>query len=113
MHELALTEGILRILEAEAQRQAFSRVRRVWLELGGLSHAEPDAIRFCFDWVMKGTLAEGARLDILRTPGKGWCMPCAAEIALHHRFDPCPLCGGHQVQVIDGDAMQIKELEVT
>ena len=112
MHELALTEGILRILEAEADRQAFTRVRAVWLDLGALSHAEPDAIRFCFDVVMKGTLADGARLDILRSPGKGWCMACAAEVALGRRFDPCPLCGGHQVQVIGGDTMQIKELEV-
>ncbi|MBB4267110.1 hydrogenase maturation nickel metallochaperone HypA [Roseospira visakhapatnamensis] len=112
MHELALTEGILRILEAEAERQAFSHVRTVWLELGALSHAEPEAIRFCFDMVMKGTLAEGARLELLRTPGKGWCMTCATEIAVDRRFDPCPRCGGYQVQVLDGDAMRIKELEV-
>jgi len=112
MHELALTEGIRRVLEAEAERQAFTQVRTVWLELGTLSHAEPEAIRFCFDMVMKGTLAEGARMEIIRTPGKGWCMACSTEIPLAQRFDPCPRCGGHQVQVTDGDAMRIKELEV-
>ena len=30
----------------------------------------PDAIRFCFDICAKGTVLEGARLDIEVTPGE-------------------------------------------
>lgn len=112
MHELALTEGILRILKTEAERQGFDTVRVVWLELGALSHADPEAMRFCFDAVTRGSLAEGARLEILRPPGKGWCMTCAVEIPVARRGDPCPHCGGHQIQVTEGDEMRLKELEV-
>ncbi|KAA5606273.1 hydrogenase maturation nickel metallochaperone HypA [Roseospira marina] len=112
MHELALTESILRIVETEAERQGFSSVRAVWLELGALSHADPDAIRFCFDTVTRGSLAEGARLTIERPPGQGWCMICSVTVPLARRFDPCPHCGGHQVQVTDGDDMRLTELEV-
>jgi len=112
MHELALTESIRRILEGEAERHGFSVVRVVRLELGALSHADPEALRFCFDAVMRGSLAEGARLDIERTPGTGWCMVCAREIAVAQRFDPCPYCGGHQIQVTAGDDMRVMDLEV-
>ncbi len=112
MHEMSLTEGILRILETEAERQRFSTVKTVWLDLGVLSHAEPEAMAFCFDAVMKGTLAEGARLEIIRTPGAGWCMACAREIAVGSRFDPCPACGGFQIQITDGEQMRVRELEV-
>ncbi|MQX35501.1 hydrogenase maturation nickel metallochaperone HypA [Roseospira navarrensis] len=112
MHEMSLTESILRILETEAGRQGFSRVLEVRLEVGALSHADPDALRFCFDAVTRGSLAEGARLDILRLPGTGWCLPCGAEIAVARRFDPCPRCGGHQIQVTAGDELRIKDLEV-
>jgi len=109
---MALTESILRILETEAQRQGFSRVHVVRLEVGALSHADPESLRFCFDAVTRGSLAEGARLDILRPVGKGWCLPCGTEIAVARRFDPCPHCGGHQIQVTEGDDMRIKDLEV-
>ncbi|SDD91489.1 hydrogenase maturation nickel metallochaperone HypA [Rhodospira trueperi] len=112
MHEMALTESIRRLLEAEAERQSFSAVRVVRLELGALSHADPEAMRFCFDAVMRGSLAEGARLEIERTPGTGWCMICAREITVARRFDPCPHCGGHQIQVTAGDEMRLKDLEV-
>jgi len=109
---MALTESILRILETEAERQGFSRVQAVRLEVGALSHADPESLRFCFDAVTRGSLAEGARLDILRPAGKGWCLPCGAEITVARRFDPCPHCGGHQIQVTEGDDMRIKDLEV-
>jgi hydrogenase nickel incorporation protein HypA/HybF len=39
-------------------------------------------------------------------------MQCSRNIDVTARFDPCPLCGGHQVQVTGGDGMRIKELEV-
>ncbi|MBB4286461.1 hydrogenase maturation nickel metallochaperone HypA [Roseospira goensis] len=112
MHEVALTESIRRILEAEAERQGFTRVRTVWLDLGVLSHADPEALRFCFPAVMRGSLAEGARLEIRRPPGRGWCLPCGVEIAVAARGDPCPYCGGYQIQVTAGDDMRLTELEV-
>ena len=34
MHEMALTEGILRLLEEQATTQRFHHVRTVWLEIG-------------------------------------------------------------------------------
>ena len=63
MHELALCQEILAILEAEARRRRFTRVRAVRLEVGAFACASPDAIAFCFDAVMHETLADGATLD--------------------------------------------------
>ncbi|MBF0257172.1 MAG: hydrogenase maturation nickel metallochaperone HypA [Gammaproteobacteria bacterium] len=112
MHELSLCESILQVIETEAQRQGFGRVMRVRLEIGRLSGVEPEAMRFGFDAVSRGTLAEGAGLEIIDLPGRGWCMACARELEVQQRFDPCPHCGGYQVQVSGGDEMRIKDLEV-
>ena len=112
MHEMSLAESVVEILQEEAQRQAFGRVRAVWLEVGGLSHCDPEALAFCFDVVTRGSLAEGARLEILRTPGQGWCLGCSQPVAVARRGDPCPECGSYQIQVTGGDEMKIKELEV-
>ena len=112
MHEVALCEGVLRILQEQAATREFRRVKAVWLELGELSCAEPEAMRFCFEAVTRGTLADSARLEIIRTPGRAWCMACCETVPVAARFDPCPRCGGHQLQVTTGDEMRIKELEV-
>ena len=69
MHELSLAEGVLDLIEETARREGFSRVHGVWLEIGRQSAVEPEAMRFCFDAVVRGTLAEGARLEIDVTDG--------------------------------------------
>jgi len=112
MHELSLCESILQIIEENARAQGYSRVKRVWLEIGELSGVELEAMRFGFDAVIAGTMADGAGLEIIELPGVAWCMQCAKQVAAHRRFDPCPECGGFQLQVTGGDEMRIKELEV-
>ncbi|MES9871327.1 MAG: hydrogenase maturation nickel metallochaperone HypA [Sedimenticola sp.] len=112
MHEMSLCEGILQVLEQNATEQGYSKVKTVWLEIGELSGVEIEAMRFGFDAVMKNTLADGARLEIIPLPGQAWCMQCAKNVHVKQRFDECPDCGSYQLQVTGGDEMRIKELEV-
>lgn len=112
MHEMSLTEGVIAIVEDAAKAQGFRRVKTIVLEIGQLSHASPEAMGFCFEAVSRGTIAEGARLDIERPPGTGWCMDCSRNIEISERYAACPHCGQFRVQVTGGDAMRVKELEV-
>ena len=112
MHEMALTEGILQILQDQAKAQNYKRVKTVWLEIGELSHVDPDAIRFCFEAVTRDTIAAGAVLEIDRLPGTAWCHQCAQTVNISKLADPCPTCDGYQLQVTNGQDMRIRELEV-
>ncbi len=112
MHEMALAEGILQIVEATAQANEAQAVRAVWLELGALSHVELEALRFSFDAVKRGTVADDARLEVVTTPGRAWCMPCGEAVDLARLGDACPLCGSYQLQVTQGEEMRIKEIEI-
>ncbi len=112
MHEMSLNEGVLQVLQDHAKSQGFARVKTVWLEIGELSGVEIEAMRFGFDVVMKGSLADGAKLEIIRVPGHAWCMPCEKSVQVAQLFEACPDCGSYQLQVTSGDQMQIKELEV-
>ncbi len=112
MHEMALCESIVQILEDNAASQGFSRVKTLWLEIGVLSGVEVDAMRFGFEVVSRGTLADAARLEIIEVPGRAWCMQCAHTVKISRRFDACPDCGSYQLQVSGGEEMKIKELEV-
>ena len=112
MHEMSLCEGVLQIIEDEAKKQRFSKVKRVILEVGTLSGVEIPALEFAFDVVMKGSIAETARLEIIELEAQAWCMQCAKNITIKQRYDACPDCGSYQLQVSSGDEMRIKELEV-
>ena len=69
MHEMSLCEGILQILEERAAADGFKEVRTVRLEIGRFAGVEIDALRFGFDVVMKGSVAENATLDVIDVPG--------------------------------------------
>lgn len=112
MHEMALCESIRTTLEDQAKTQDFSSVRIVRLEIGPLAGVEVEALRFGFDVVMRGSLAEGSALEIIETEATAWCMQCAETVEIGHRYDACPTCQSHQLQVLTGDEMRIKELEV-
>ena len=68
MHEMSLAEGVLQLIEDSARQEEFSKVTTVWLEIGQLAGVEVEAMRFCFDAVTRGSLAEGANLEIIRLP---------------------------------------------
>jgi len=112
MHEMSLTESLVELIENERAKQGFTRVRVVRLAIGALGHVEPDAMRFCFDAVARGTIAEGARLDIRMMPGEAWCLDCAKTVIVSERGAACPECGRGRLQVNGGDDLRLTELEV-
>jgi hydrogenase nickel incorporation protein HypA/HybF len=112
MHEMALAESMLELVEQTARGHHAARVKTVWLEIGALSHVAPDALRFCFDAVTRGSIADGAQLDIITTPGVAWCMPCGETVPLARLGDACPRCGSYQLTLTQGDAMRVKEIEI-
>jgi hydrogenase nickel incorporation protein HypA/HybF len=112
MHEMALAESMLEIVEATARRHRAERVLAVRLEIGALAQVEPEALKFCFDAVTRGSLAERARLEIETAPGAAWCLPCGETVALAALGAPCPRCGGYQLAVSQGEAMRLMDIEV-
>ena len=112
MHEMSLCEGILQVLETEAGKQGFKKIKTVWLEIGKLSSVEPQALLFSFDVVTRNSIADGAELKIIDIVGTAWCMQCSEPVTIKKRFDECPQCGSYQLQITGGEEMKIKELEV-
>jgi hydrogenase nickel incorporation protein HypA/HybF len=63
MHERALMADLMREIEAIARSDGASRVTRVAVRLGALSHFTPEHFREHFVDASLGTLAEGAAVD--------------------------------------------------
>lgn len=112
MHEMSLSQSMLEIIQDQAAVNGFRSVKVVRLEIGALSCVEPAALEFCFDSVTRGTIAEGATLDIVSVPGHAWCWDCSRIVDIEHHGNPCPHCSGYQLQMRNGDEMKLRELEV-
>lgn len=112
MHELTLCRNILQIIEEHATRDSFDRVKRVCLDVGILAAIEPEAMYFGFDVASRGTIAEGARLEISTVAAKGHCPACKARVSIDHIEGGCPHCGSRQLCIEGGDEMRIRKLEV-
>ncbi|MCI2397813.1 hydrogenase maturation nickel metallochaperone HypA [Aliiroseovarius subalbicans] len=113
MHEMALAESVVQIVEAAAAREGAGCVKRVRLEIGALSHADANALRFAFDAAAAGGVAKGAELAISRAEGRAWCHDCAKDVAISGLGDPCPDCGGYDLKLTAGDALRVVDMEVT
>jgi len=112
MHEMSLAQGVVEIALDQCRRHQASRVTVVRLEIGSLSHVEPRALEFGFDAASRGTAVEGAALVVERVTGQATCLICVKTFPLDNRYDPCPTCGSHQVVVVAGEEMRVKDLEV-
>jgi len=112
MHEVSLMESLIALVEEQRRKQEFSRVHAIRLHVGALGHVDPDALRFCFDAVARGTIAAGARLEIDLVPGIGLCSECGKSVPLEQRFQACPVCGCTRVHLTEGTELRLTTLEV-
>ena len=112
MHEMSLAESVLQICEDHARRAGAQKVIRVTVEIGDLSHVEPEALAFCFAAVVVNTPLSGAPLEIVRVPGQAWCDDCEKDVRATSLLDACPLCGGFPLRVTAGQEMRVREIEV-
>lgn len=112
MHEMSLALAVRELIEEAAQREGARRVKSVRVEIGDLAGVEREAFAFCFDLAMKEGIADGARLELVATPGQGVCPACGRKTPLAVVYDPCAHCGAYPVTVTGGTEMRVLELEV-
>lgn len=115
MHELPVTESILKIVLTHARKNNVHRVVTIHLQVGRLSDLEDEWMQRYFDYMSKGTPAEGAKLAIERTPIRLECNACSASYAVETAGEissPCPECGRKDARLISGREYYIKNMEV-
>ena len=112
MHEYSLIANLLAKIDAVAREQHATRVVGVAVWIGALAHLSAGHFREHFDSGSRGSVAEGARLEVITAPGSGWCKHCETSVALSEVFGACPQCGALEVRVTGGTQMRVKEIEV-
>ena len=71
MHELAVTEEILRVALEHAERAQATRITDIHLVIGTLSTVVDDSVQFYFDFLSPETIAAGAKLGVVGENNEG------------------------------------------
>jgi hydrogenase nickel incorporation protein HypA/HybF len=113
MHEMGIVQSIIGILQEQADIHKARRITEVRLEFGALTAVMPDAVRFAFDVLSRGTVSEGAKLDIRILPIKMKCLDCGAVKETETYAPLCPECASAAVLVIQGkDEIRIASIQI-
>jgi len=94
-----------------AQASGGTRVHRLRLRVGTMSGVVPDALRFAWDVVCRGTPAEGADLEIDEVPATCWCAQCQVEFAAPDFLGACPHCQTVSAELRRGTEMELASVE--
>lgn len=111
MHELSITEGILKIAVEEGKAHDARKITGINIKMGVMSDLLPECINYYFDIISKGTIAEGAVLNIEKIPLKISCSDCNAVSCIDMRNFRCPGCGSQNIKILHGNEFYIDSLE--
>ncbi|QSR85294.1 hydrogenase maturation nickel metallochaperone HypA [Methylacidimicrobium sp. B4] len=112
MHELALCRSILAILQEQAEQHHYKSVRRIELRVGPRAMVEPEVMAFSFGVASRGTLAEGALLEIRPVPAQAACLDCSYEGKVEKLAQACPRCGSYRLMLEEDIGLRLGEIEV-
>jgi hydrogenase nickel incorporation protein HypA/HybF len=112
MHELSIAQSVLEAVRAEAARRPGARVCKVGLRVGELAGLEPEALRFGFEVLVRGTDLEPLQLEIEHCPQRQRCPQCGNEFNVRDYEVTCPKCGTAGTVCIGGDELEIAYLEI-
>lgn len=112
MHELSVTEEILRIAVEHAGQAGARRITDINLVIGALSSVVDDSVQFYFDFLSPDTLAEGARLHFERIEARLRCRMCGQEFTPRGMDWNCPRCDAVGGEVVAGKEFYVDSIEV-
>ncbi|MBI5824375.1 MAG: hydrogenase maturation nickel metallochaperone HypA [Chloroflexi bacterium] len=112
MHELPVTESLLKIALQHAEKAGAKRITDLHIVIGDLASMVDDSIQFYWDIIAKDTLAEGATLHFRRVRAELQCMTCFEKYHPNRDELICPKCGGVGAKIIAGEELALESIDV-
>jgi hydrogenase nickel incorporation protein HypA/HybF len=109
VHELSLSSAIVNTVVKHAAERSVTVVN---LRVGRLRQVVPATLEFYFEFVARGTVCEGARLEQEVIDARLHCNACALEWEIEIPAFRCPSCGGSDVAIASGDEFEVESIEV-
>jgi hydrogenase nickel incorporation protein HypA/HybF len=110
MHEFSIINNLIKIILDIAEEEKLQRVTSITLRIGDLLHIVPETLVFAFDSVVKGTICDGAVLELEHVPVTVQCRSCSITFTVTENDFTCE-CGSGDVEMIGGKEMVIVKLD--
>ena len=112
MHEFPITEQIVKIASDKAKENNARIVTRITLVVGEYSGFIGESIQMYFDIISKGTICEGAILELENVKAKWRCPACDINYIRKPLSFACPKCGQDGEPTCIGKEFYVKNIEV-
>lgn len=112
MHEVGLMANALSTACDEAERADARYIRRIVLRVGTASGVVPEALRFAFEALAPGTLAEDADFVVEEVPTQCQCHDCGMSYEPEDIPFLCPCCGSPHAELSSGRELELVSIEV-
>ena len=114
MHELGIVFYIIRDVKKAALENAVEHVSAVVMNIGEVSTVIPEYLTDCWRWAAdKEPLLKGCELKVHTIPAVTRCGDCGAEYGTVQYGKKCPHCNSDNTWLLQGNEVEIKEIEVT
>ncbi|MEI6106180.1 MAG: hydrogenase maturation nickel metallochaperone HypA [Opitutae bacterium] len=112
MHEVGIMQSALDAIRDQAEKHHATRVTRIVLRIGALAGVDLEALRFAYEALSPGTVAQDAALEIEAVPARAHCVGCDREFGVERGFIfKCPTCGEYSGDIRTGRELGIARLE--
>jgi len=111
MHELAITENVLRIALDEAEKHDARRIRVIRLRVGKLTQVVPESVEFYLGLLAQNTAAAGAKLEVEAVPVVVKCTVCGECYCPEHLDFGCRRCG-EPTDIVSGRELYVDSIEL-
>ena len=112
MHEVGIMEQLLAIAIEYASSEEASQIHVITTRVGDLSGVVPEALKFAFDVIAKGTIAESAKFEIERVPAQCYCSVCQQRFQPNDCIYECPHCHAISHDIRQGKELELVSLEI-
>jgi hydrogenase nickel incorporation protein HypA/HybF len=112
MHEFSLAVEVVKLAQAEADKNKARSVSEITIEVGTLCGVEAEPFQSALGLLSEGTILENAFLNIVRIKGKATCISCDNKFEMDQRMDTCPLCGSFPSEIKGGDEFRVISLVI-
>lgn len=109
---MGLANSVLEAVRSEAARFPGTYPSKICVRIGELAAVDPDALRFCFEAMTRGTDLEALALEIEFRPRRHRCTLCGMDFVVREYEVRCPRCASPETACIAGDEIELAYLEV-
>lgn len=112
MHELSITESLLRTACEYAEKNQAKRVTTLNLVIGELSGVIDESVQFYWDMISENTMCEKALLKFEKKKAVMYCADCETNFEMDGELIPCPKCGSMNLKVLSGREFLLDSIEI-